>query len=204
MNNLSVIHEELLGACNEWYNIGLALDVPTFILDDIRDNVQFSNVGDKFRETLKVWLRRDSKPTWQAIVDALNKNTVGQRQLASVIKATYCTTPEASGQIVPTVQQPQQTGGTVLLYGRASVHALYQCILLISEDDGTPGSVRILNFLSGCTSKCCRTPPCAQGYTRVLEEESDQPAGNNRESNHDSRLCNRYKYMYICCRPIIV
>ena len=179
-----------------------------YILDGIHNKVQFSNVGDKLRETLKAWLRRDSKPTWQAIVDALNKNTVGQRQLASVIKAKYCTTPEASGQIVPTVQQPQQTGGTVLLYGRASVHALYQCILLISEDDGTPGNVRILNFLSGCTSKCCRTPPRARGYTCVdLEEESGQPAGNNRsnsrpsEGNHDSRLCSS---ICICCRPIIV
>ena len=113
MSNLGVIQAELFEACTKWYDIGLALNVPVTTLDST--DGQFGNHGDKLRETLKIWLRIATEPTWQDIVGALKSRVISLPRLASAIEAKHCTTPEASGQTIPEVQHPQRTRGTVLL-----------------------------------------------------------------------------------------
>ena len=110
VNQLGVVRAELLEACTKWYDIGLALNVPVTTLDSIEG--QFGNHSDKLRETLKVWLKTASEPTWQDVVGVLKSRVVGEPKLASDIEAQHHTTAETgqvSGQTIPEVQQPQLT-----------------------------------------------------------------------------------------------
>ena len=112
VDQLGVIREELLKACTKWYDIGLALKVPVNTLDSIKLDVQLGNHSDKLRETLKIWLKRATEPSWQDIVGVLKSPVVGEPKLASDIEVKHCTTAEtaqASGLTMPEVQQPQLT-----------------------------------------------------------------------------------------------
>ena len=111
--DLGDVQSAVFAARTKWYDIGLKLNVPVDTLDSISTDGQFHNHGEKLRETLKLWLKT-AKPTWQDIVDALKSRVVGEPRLASDIEAEYCTA-RASGQMIPEVQQPQETNGTVLL-----------------------------------------------------------------------------------------
>ena len=117
IKNLHAVYTAVFEARTKWYDIGLGLNVAPDTLDSIKSDAQFHNPGEKLRETLKVWLKTDTEPTWQDIVGVLKSRVVGESKLASDIEADdeHCTTPEASGQTVPKVQQPQATKGTVLL-----------------------------------------------------------------------------------------
>ena len=110
IDHLGDVQEELYEARTKWYDISLALKVPVTTLDSIGG--QFDNHSDKLRETLKVWLKTATEPTWQNVVDVLKRRVVGEPKLASDIEAKHCTTAEtgqASGQTIPEVQQPQLT-----------------------------------------------------------------------------------------------
>ena len=109
-HHLGVVREELFKARTKWYDIGLALKVPVTTLDCI--NSQFGNHSDKLRETLKVWLKTATEPSWQDVVGVLKRPVVGEPKLASDIEAKYCTaaeTGQTSGLTMPEVQQPQPT-----------------------------------------------------------------------------------------------
>ena len=109
-HHLGVVREELFKTRTKWYDIGLALKVPVTTLDSI--DSQFGNHSDKLRETLKVWLKTATKPSWQDIMGVLKSPVVGEPKLASDIEAKYCTTSEtgqASGPTMPEVQQLQLT-----------------------------------------------------------------------------------------------
>ena len=112
VDHLGVVREELFKARAKWYDIGLALKVPVNTLDSIKLDVQFGNHSDKLRETLKIWLKTATEPSWQDVVGVLKSPVVGEPKLASDIEAKYCTTAEtgqASGPTMPEVQQPQPT-----------------------------------------------------------------------------------------------
>ena len=112
VDQLCVVRAELFEACTKWYDIGLALNVPVTTLDSIKLDGQFGNHSDKLRETLKVWLKIATKPTWQDVVGVLKSRVVGEPKLANDIEAKHCATAEtgqASGQTIPEVQQPQLT-----------------------------------------------------------------------------------------------
>ena len=116
VNDLCDVHGELYDVCTKWYDVGLALKVPVATLDSIGG--QFNNYSDKLRETLKDWLKRAKKPSWQDVVGVLQSRVIGEPKLASDIEAKYCTTAEtgqASEPTMPEVQRPQQVRGTVLL-----------------------------------------------------------------------------------------
>ena len=110
VDQLGIVRAELFEACTKWYDIGLALNVPVTILDSIEG--QFGNHSEKLRETIKVWLKTATEPTWQDVVSVLKSRVVGEPKLASDIEAKHCTTAEtgqASEQTIPEVQQPQLT-----------------------------------------------------------------------------------------------
>ena len=105
IDDLGTILLAVFKAHTKSYKIGLILQVPVHELESIA--VQFADPGDKLLETLKVWLKTATKPTWQAIVDALRSPIVGEASLATDIQAKYCTAVEtgrASGQTMPEVQ----------------------------------------------------------------------------------------------------
>ena len=105
-HHLGVVREELFKARTKWYDIGLALKVPVTTLDSIEG--QFGNHSDKLRETLKIWLKTATEPSWQDVVGVLKSPVIGEPKLASDIEAKYCTTAEtgqASGPTMPEVQQ---------------------------------------------------------------------------------------------------
>ena len=110
INHLGDVRAELFEARTKWYDIGLALKVPVTTLDSIEG--QFGNHSDKLRETLKIWLKTATEPSWQDVVGVLKSPVVSEPKLASDIEAKYCTTAEtgqASGPTMPEVQQLQPT-----------------------------------------------------------------------------------------------
>ena len=110
--DLHAVHTAVFEARTKWYNIGLGLKVALDTLDST--DAQFHNLGDKLRETLKIWLKTATEHSWQDIVGVLKGRVVDEPSLASDIEDKYCTA-RASGQTMPEVQQPQPTRGTVLL-----------------------------------------------------------------------------------------
>ena len=110
VDHLRTVRAELFQACTKWYDIGLELRVPVNTLDGIKLDGQFGNHSDKLRETLKVWLKTATEPSWQDVVGVLKSPVVGEPKLASDIGAKYCTTAEtgqASGLTMPEMQ-PQR------------------------------------------------------------------------------------------------
>ena len=110
VDHLRIVRAELFKACTKWYDIGLELKVPVNILDSIEG--QFGNHSDKLRETLQIWLKTATEPSWQDVVGVLKSPVVGEPKLASDIESKYCTTAEtaqASGPMMPEVQQPHLT-----------------------------------------------------------------------------------------------
>ena len=86
---LGDVWEAVYTARTKSFKIGLILRVPVDTLDSIA--AQFADPGDKLLETLKVWLKTATKPTWQAILDALRRPIVGEASLATDVEAKYCT-----------------------------------------------------------------------------------------------------------------
>ena len=106
VDHLRIVRAELFKARTKWYDIGLELKVPVTTLDCTEG--QFGNHSDKLRETLKVWLKTATEPSWQDVVGVLKSPVVGEPKLASDIKTKYCITAEtgqASGPTMPEVQQ---------------------------------------------------------------------------------------------------
>ena len=73
-------------AREQWYNIGLELEIDPGSLDVIKmDNAK---TNDCFREMLTTWLKNDQpKPTLAALAEALQSPTVGFGHLAEQILA---------------------------------------------------------------------------------------------------------------------
>ena len=69
----------------KWYDIGLELKMDAGSLDAIeKDNPR--DVQDCLRALLRKWLRRSQpKPTWGALVEALESSLIGEELLASKI-----------------------------------------------------------------------------------------------------------------------
>ena len=65
----------------EWYDIGVDLKISPDTLDEIR--VDYGDTKSRFREMLKVWLRRvQPHPTWSELAGALKSPMVGREDLA--------------------------------------------------------------------------------------------------------------------------
>ena len=73
----------IFDARTKWYDIGLELKIGAASLDAIQeDNPR--NVQNCLRDMLKKWLRRcQPKPTWGALVEALESPLVDEGLLAS-------------------------------------------------------------------------------------------------------------------------
>ena len=94
--DLSKVFKEIYEVRDDWYNIGLELEVPTEVLDRIKsahpDNAKC------LREMLLIWLQRrkgrgpvGESPTWQSLIQALRSPTIEKGGLlADELERKHC------------------------------------------------------------------------------------------------------------------
>ena len=88
VDDLSEVLTELLEAQNRSYYLGLALKLPTYVLDAIHS--PNANPQDCLRRVIEEFLRGvDPRPTWSAIAVALKNPSVKLPRLAEEIEAKY-------------------------------------------------------------------------------------------------------------------
>ena len=71
----------------DWYDLGLQLKVKTRNLDSIK--AEFGVPKHQLREMLKAWLTSSENPTWKNLIDALRSESVGAKNLATILEAKY-------------------------------------------------------------------------------------------------------------------
>ena len=92
-DDLATILNEIQEARARAYYVGLNLKLPTDLLDSIMS--QYSDHLDRLLHVLKEFLRRvEPRPTWSAVVNALQSPSVGLLKLAEKIEKKYCSAPE--------------------------------------------------------------------------------------------------------------
>lgn len=70
----------------DWYNLGIALDIPTHKLDTIRIN-HHDNVGHCKFSLYDLWLRTDLDASWSKLAKALSE--AGEEKCADWIREKY-------------------------------------------------------------------------------------------------------------------
>ena len=88
-DDLATILNEIQEARARAYYVGLNLKLPTDLHDRIMS--QYSDHLDRLLHVLKEFLRRvEPRPTWSAVVNALESPSVGMAKLAEKIEQKYC------------------------------------------------------------------------------------------------------------------
>lgn len=80
---------ELSEITNDWFNLGFALNLKDSTLSSIETDKK--TVDERKREMVRSWLRQKDgcKPSWQALVIALEDRLVKRRDVAEQIKQKY-------------------------------------------------------------------------------------------------------------------
>ena len=87
--DLRTVRNEIHDARTKWYDIGIELKVDVSTLKNIEST--YTDSKDCLREVLTGWLKAvDPKPTWKALVDALNTRVVDEHKLAADLDAKFC------------------------------------------------------------------------------------------------------------------
>ena len=99
MSDLSCVREELLDVSHKWFDIGLKLKLSVGTLECVRE--QYPAPSTSLREMLLHWLKKvDPPPIWEGLACALESRTVGEPRLAEQLRAKYCKTERAAGQLL--------------------------------------------------------------------------------------------------------
>ena len=87
--SIQKVLRELSEITHEWFNLGLALGLKDSTLSGIETDKQ--PVDERKREMVRSWLQQkdDCKPSWQALVIALEDRLVKRRDVAEIIKQNY-------------------------------------------------------------------------------------------------------------------
>ncbi len=94
MDDFKVVNGAVFKARSQWRPIGTELGISQ---DDL-ENIEGRNNEERLANMLRVWLRTPSLcPTWQALVNALQYQTVGRENIAVEIAKKYLT-PAVEGQ----------------------------------------------------------------------------------------------------------
>ena len=89
VDDLKEVRSSLWEARAKWMDIGIELDMKVSSLEAIKHD--HDDVDSCIRVMLTNWLKQMTPPpTWEALVDALKKPTVGCAQLAGTIEKTHC------------------------------------------------------------------------------------------------------------------
>ena len=94
--------EELFGVSHMWYPIGLQLDIPYEVLDNIEKAVR-DDCGAGLRRMLKEWCNREKSCSWAAVVKALRCRSVAQYNLAKNLEDRYVGTIASRKEPTPAV-----------------------------------------------------------------------------------------------------
>ena len=86
--DLVTVFNDTYSSRAKWYNLGLQLRVDVGTLGCFK--VQYSDPGDQLREVLRTWLTSSEKPTWGAMVEALESPVIDEAPLANELQLKYC------------------------------------------------------------------------------------------------------------------
>ena len=90
MESIADVLRELSEITNDWFNLGLALQLKYSTLSVIETDMR--TVDERKRNMVRSWLQQkdDCKPaSWQALVEALEDPLVKRRDVATQIKKKY-------------------------------------------------------------------------------------------------------------------
>lgn len=89
VRTVETLVKELQAVGSKWYLIGSKLDFSRTRLNIILNENR--NTVDKGLATFcKEWVKTSKEPTWNAVVDALRTELVGEKELASTLEQNYC------------------------------------------------------------------------------------------------------------------
>ena len=95
-DNLKDIQDLVWDARTKWSNLGLELGIKIGDLEVIEQNCK-SDIETCFKNMLLMWLRMvDPLPTWDSLVSALGKSSVGRKDLAENIRKKYIVSSDSS------------------------------------------------------------------------------------------------------------
>ena len=87
MNDFDVVLNAIWEIRAEWQNLGLSLGIPYSDIEVIKKDSP-GDAEDCFRAVIRLWLtREDPKPTWAALVEALQSPMLRHVALAARIQA---------------------------------------------------------------------------------------------------------------------
>ena len=82
----------------DWNQLGIQLNVPRHILRNI-DRENPGNESRKLSEVLQYWIDNEPEPSWEKIIQALQRIS-GHRNIITSIQSKYCTiSPQPQGHI---------------------------------------------------------------------------------------------------------
>ncbi len=87
--DLGKILDELCPISTKWREFGLALKVNLPKLEHIKI-IPEDTKDTRLTEVLIEWFKESLKHTWEVIVEALRKRSVGERRLATRLEEKYC------------------------------------------------------------------------------------------------------------------
>ena len=88
-DNLKDVQDLVWDARTKWSNLGLELGIKIADLEVIENNCK-SDIDSCFKNMLLMWLRMvDPLPTWEGLVSALGKSSVGRKDIAENIRKKY-------------------------------------------------------------------------------------------------------------------
>ena len=82
------VYEELIDISHKWFDLGLRLELEEGKLEAI-ELANHNKPQNCLRAVLSMWLKQDSRHTWQFLCAALRSKTVGENKLANTIEAKY-------------------------------------------------------------------------------------------------------------------
>ena len=83
------LENELHDVKTKWRAIGVQLELPQATLKSIA-YANPTDANQAFSAMMDEWLRQESDPSWEAIIDALRSRSVGENALASKLEDKYC------------------------------------------------------------------------------------------------------------------
>ena len=98
--------QELFQAENQAYALGLQLNLPRSVVEDIC--AKHLEPHDRLRHVLLEFTNQvESRPTWKAIVDALKSPAVNLLRLAKIVEAAHFPSPTSTREATSPVTIPE-------------------------------------------------------------------------------------------------
>ena len=118
--------QELLPAQNQSYALGLQLNLPRSVVEDIC--AKHLQPHDRLHHVLLEFTNQvESRPTWKVIVDALKSPAVNLLPLAIIVEAAHFPSPTSTREATPPVTIPETS--SIPSCGEISIaHLVSTCI----------------------------------------------------------------------------